>query len=77
MFGSTFVFLNCFALGFKQVGEIAGYAGSLYACIQLMGGFIFSGLLGFINSTHTAPMAWMFVLSSILSAMIYCFVIRK
>jgi DHA1 family bicyclomycin/chloramphenicol resistance-like MFS transporter/DHA1 family 2-module integral membrane pump EmrD-like MFS transporter len=70
-FGSTLVFLNCFSLGFKNVAKVAGYAGSLYSCIQLCGGFIFSGVLGFLNTSRPEPMAWMFVISGVASLILY------
>jgi DHA1 family bicyclomycin/chloramphenicol resistance-like MFS transporter/DHA1 family 2-module integral membrane pump EmrD-like MFS transporter len=70
-FGSTFVFLNCFSLGFKNVGKVAGYAGSLYSCIQLCGGFIFSGLLSYLNSSNPKPLAWMFIASGAASLALY------
>ena len=77
IFGSTFGFLTCFSLGFHQVGEIAGYAGSLYSCIQLLGGFIFSALLGHISTSSPQPMAWMFVLSAVLSLVVYFYTIFR
>lgn len=76
-FGSTFVFLICFAMGFKHIAAIAGFAGSLYSCIQLLGGFLFSSILSFINSSHPAPMAWMFITSGIASSVLFMFVIRR
>jgi len=76
-FGSTFVFLNCFSLGFKNVAKIAGYAGSLYACIQQLGGFLFSGALSFINTSKPEPMAWMFVISGAASLALYFLYIHR
>ena len=76
-FGSTLVFLNCFALSFEHVAHIAGYAGSVYACIQLLGGFIFTAILGWINTSSVIPMAWMFVTSGLLSFVLYVALLKR
>ena len=71
VFGASFLFMNCFALAFANVGHIAGYAGALYACIQLLGGMIFSGILGHLNTSTPVPMAIMFSVSGIGAGLIY------
>jgi Bcr/CflA subfamily drug resistance transporter len=76
VFASTLVFMNCFALGFEPVGHIAGYAGSLYACIQMLGGVVFGVILAHVN-THTAvPMALLFAASAVFSYVAYRWLAR-
>ncbi len=71
--GSTFIFMNGFLLAFENVGHIAGYAGSLYASIQLLGGTVFASLLGHINTNSPIPMASMFIASGVLAGGIYLY----
>ena len=75
--GSTFVFMNCFALGFKDVGHIAGYAGSLYACIQMLGGVCFTAVLGNLSTYSPVPMGLMFIGCGILSFLVYKLIFPK
>ncbi len=70
-FSSTFIFINCFALGFENVGHIAGYAGSLYACIQLLGGVLFSAILGALNTNSPISMGSIFLLSGMMTFLTY------
>jgi DHA1 family bicyclomycin/chloramphenicol resistance-like MFS transporter/DHA1 family 2-module integral membrane pump EmrD-like MFS transporter len=63
LFSANFIFMNCFALAFENVGHIAGYAGSLYACLQLLGGAVFSAILSHLNTQSPVPMACMFLAS--------------
>lgn len=71
--GSTFIFMNCFAMAFEDVGHIAGYAGSLYASIQLLGGTVFASLLGHLSTNSPIPMASMFIASGVLAGGIYAY----
>lgn len=77
VFGSSLLFLNCFALAFEKVGHIAGYAGAVYACIQQLGGACFSGILGHLSTNSPTPMAVMFTVSGIGAALIYIALQRK
>ncbi len=63
LIGSTFIFANAVAAAFTPFGHIAGYAGSLYSSIQLLGGVIFTALLSHFNTSSQLPMGWMFVAS--------------
>ncbi|MDF1759019.1 MAG: multidrug effflux MFS transporter [Coxiellaceae bacterium] len=69
--GSTLIFMNGFALAFESVGHIAGYAGAIYACIQLLGGAIFASVLSHLNTPSPIPMAIMFCISGLLSGSIF------
>ena len=69
--GSTFIFMNCFALGFENVGHIAGYAGSLYACIQMLGGVCFTALVGYFSTYSPVPMGLIFIGCGVLSFVVY------
>ena len=71
IFGSTFVFMNCFALAFDNVGHVAGYAGSLYSFIQLLGGVVFGVVLAHVNTKTPVPMAVMFTVSGLGCGFIY------
>lgn len=70
-FGGSFIFSNAVATAFTPFGHIAGYAGSLYACIQLLGGVISSALVSHLNTNSPVPMALMFMASGILSWMAF------
>ncbi|MDF1654860.1 MAG: multidrug effflux MFS transporter [Coxiellaceae bacterium] len=69
--GSTLIFMNGFALAFESVGHIAGYAGAIYACIQLLGATIFASILSHLNTPSPIPMAIMFCVSGLLAGSIY------
>ncbi len=75
--GSTFIFINCFALSFENVGHIAGYAGSLYSCIQLLGGVFFSAILGSLNTNSPVPLGSIFVISGLTTFLAYKTIARR
>ena len=77
VFGSSLIFMNCFALAFEHVGHIAGYAGAVYASIQQLGGVVFSAILGHLNTNSPVPMAIMFSVSGLGAGIIYLTVGRK
>jgi DHA1 family bicyclomycin/chloramphenicol resistance-like MFS transporter/DHA1 family 2-module integral membrane pump EmrD-like MFS transporter len=67
IFGTSFIFSNAVAGAFTPFGHIAGYAGSLYNGIQLLGGAVFSAYLSHLNTSSQLPMAWMFIASGVLA----------
>ena len=77
IFGTSFIFSNAVAGAFTPFGHIAGYAGSLYACIQLLGGVVFSAYLSHLNTSSQAPMAWMFIVSGVTAFLAYRFLVKK
>jgi DHA1 family bicyclomycin/chloramphenicol resistance-like MFS transporter/DHA1 family 2-module integral membrane pump EmrD-like MFS transporter len=77
IFGTSFIFSNAVAGAFTPFGHIAGYAGSLYACIQLLGGVVFSAYLSHLNTSSQAPMAWMFIISGVTAFLAYRFMLKK
>lgn len=75
--GTTLVFINCFILGFSKTSHIAGYAGSLYSFMQLIGGMLFGTIISHINSNSPIPMAALFIATGLLALMSYFFILRK
>ena len=71
IFGSTFMFMNGFAMAFEDVAHIGGYAGSLYACIQLLGGVFFSSILGHLSTNSPVPLGLMFMASGVCAWFVY------
>lgn len=65
VFGATFIWPNTFALAFGPLGEIAGYAGSVYGFIQVLGGAVFGMVVSHISEQSQLPVAWMFVVSAV------------
>lgn len=55
-FGSTWVLPNAFATAFTPFGHIAGYAGALYGFMQICGGAVLSGLMGYLPTDSTLPL---------------------
>ena len=47
-FGVTFIWPNLFAIAFTPYGDIAGYAGSLYGFMQVIGGAVVSASLALL-----------------------------
>lgn len=69
--GSTLVFMNAFALAFEPVGHIAGYAGAIYASIQLLGATLFASVLSHLSSRSPMPLALAFIVSGLLAGAAY------
>ncbi len=67
IFGTSFIFANATAGAFTHFGHIAGYAGSLYSSIQLLGGAVFSAYISHLNTSSQVPMAWLFIASGALA----------
>ncbi len=55
--GGAMMFSNSFAGAFQPFGKIAGFAGALYGCIQLLGGSAASTLIATIHETNQIPLA--------------------
>ena len=53
------------------MAHIAGYAGSLYSCVQLLGGACFSFAISHLNTNSPQPMAVMYLLSGISGLLIF------
>lgn len=56
-FGAAMMFSNSFAGAFQPFGHIAGSAGALYGCIQLLGGSATSTLIATLNEINQIPLA--------------------
>jgi DHA1 family bicyclomycin/chloramphenicol resistance-like MFS transporter/DHA1 family 2-module integral membrane pump EmrD-like MFS transporter len=77
MFGSMLIFPNSFANAFANVEHIGGYAGALYSGIQLLGGVVFSGIISHLDNSTQLPIAWVIMVSGILSFIMYKLVASK
>ncbi len=75
--GTTFVFANAIAVAFTPFGHIAGYCGSLYSCIQLLGGVLFTALSSYFNTNSQLPMAWMFMASGLLAWVVFRIFVKE
>ena len=56
-FGAAMTFANAFAGAFAFFGHIAGFAGSLFGCVQVGGSGIISALLSWIAVRNQIPLA--------------------
>jgi len=74
--GSAFIWGNTFALAFKPFAHIAGYAASVYGCLQVIGGAIFAFILSHIAETSQLPLSLMLISSGVLALLSYFFIAR-
>jgi len=72
-FGSTLIWPNAFATAFTPFGHIAGYAGSLYGFMQLVGGAIMGSLVAHLPETDQRILAILIIITSLASLLIYQF----
>ena len=60
-FGINFIWPNVFAGAFEYCGKIAGFAGSLYAFIQLLGGAVFGGIVTHLPDHNQMALGIVFI----------------
>jgi DHA1 family bicyclomycin/chloramphenicol resistance-like MFS transporter/DHA1 family 2-module integral membrane pump EmrD-like MFS transporter len=70
-FGSTLVWPNAFARAFTPFGDIAGYAGALYAFIQVCGAAIISALVVLLPSQDQEPFAMVMIIAPLFAWIFY------
>jgi DHA1 family bicyclomycin/chloramphenicol resistance-like MFS transporter/DHA1 family 2-module integral membrane pump EmrD-like MFS transporter len=76
-FGSTFIWPNAIATAFTPFGDIAGYAGALYGCIQVSGAASFAAFVSFLPDENQLTLAIAITITSIVSWLIYELVVYK
>ncbi len=76
-FGGTFIWPNVYAMAFTPFGKVAGYAGALYGAMQLGGGAALGGLISYLPDQTPIPLAWIVLIASIVSWLVYKFVVTK
>jgi Bcr/CflA subfamily drug resistance transporter len=74
--GSTLIWPNAFAIAMTPFGKTAGYAGSMYAFIQLAGGAIVGSLVSHLPDNSPAVLAICLSLSGLLSSIGYETIVR-
>ena len=75
-FGSTLIWPNAFSIAMKPFKKTAGYAGSIYSFMQLIGGAIIGSILAHHHDTNAMVLATCFSLSGIVSLGLYETLIR-
>lgn len=70
-FGSTLIWPNAFATAFTPFGHIAGYAGSLYGFMQLVGGAIIGSLAAHLPASDQRPLALIIITTALLAFILY------
>lgn len=71
LFGVTLIWPNAFSRAFAPFGAIAGYAGSLYSCMQLGGGAIIGWISAFIPDDRPYALALVFILSGLSAYLLF------
>ena len=74
-FGNSFIFSNVFAEAFTPVGHVAGFASSMYAFMQTVGGFLLGALVSHVPEKNSLPLALIFCLVPIVAMLIYRLII--
>lgn len=69
--GTTFIWSNAFATAFIPFGDIAGYAGSLYGFMQLMGGSLIATFASHLPDKTQLPIACIIMITSLLAFIIH------
>lgn len=70
-FGSTLIWPNAFSIAFSPFGHIAGFAGSLYGFLQLIGGAIMGSIAAHVPSKNQNFLAFLIIGTALLSIFIY------
>lgn len=65
--GAGFMFSNASAGAIHAFPEIAGIAGGLYGCLQILGGAISSGMMAMFHQTNQMVLAYVFFIFGVLS----------
>lgn len=65
--GASISFSNAFAAAFQPFAKIAGSAGALYGCLQVLGGSLASGLMSALQEETQMPLALFLTLVGIFS----------
>lgn len=73
---SSFVFTNAMTNAFEEVGHIAGVAGGMYGCIQILGASLTSILVVKLSETTQVPLASILTGLSLFAIILY-FVLPK
>ncbi|MCH9628052.1 MAG: Bicyclomycin resistance protein [Chlamydiales bacterium] len=76
-FGGTFIWPNVYAMAFTPFGKVAGYAGALYGAMQLGGGAALGGVISYLPDHNPIPLAWIILIASSASWLIYERVVPK
>ena len=76
-FGVMFIFPNTNARALTPFGKIAGYAGALYAFIQISGGVFFGGLIAHLPEPNQIPLAVVIIALSILSWLCFEWIVAQ
>lgn len=76
-FGVSFIWSNAFAGAFGPFGHIAGYAGALYGCMQISGAALIGTLVSYLPHDTQEPLALIFILTAILSFIIFEKIVRR
>ena len=70
-FGVTFIWPNLFARAFTPYGDIAGYAGSLYGFMQVIGGALVSAVITMLPTNDQGVFAITIIICSGLAWLMY------
>ena len=77
LFGTAWIWPNCFVGAFEPFGHIAGYAASLYSFMQLGGGAIIGLIVAFLPDNDVKPIALLFIIISSVTLIIFHKIIQK
>ncbi len=77
MLGASLIFPNSSAGAFVPFAHIAGTAGAVFGCMQIAGGAISSSLLAIIHDENQQPMALAFIISALITLIIFTFLRGK
>ena len=71
MMGASLVFPNASAGAFIPFAKIAGTAGAIFGCMQILGGVLSSAILAMSHDTSVVPMGVAMLLSALLGSIVY------
>ena len=70
-FAVTLLWANIFAAAFSPFGHIAGYAGSVYGFMQILGGSVLASLMAHLPDYNQIPLAWVMIVLPLLALGVY------
>lgn len=75
VFGGAIIFPNAMSLAFTPHGDLAGYAGTLYGGIQILGAGVIGALLSHFTMLTQRPLALAMLLCAVIAVLIAIFIL--
>lgn len=59
--GVFFIWPNIFSAAFEHMGSVAGYAGAIYGCMQMIGGALITAIIAYLPDATPLPLGIIYI----------------